>query len=1245
MATTLTSNTFNSTYRDDFTDSDNFHRILFNSGRVVQARELTQAQTILQKQIERLGNNIFKEGAVVKAGGLTINNSYEFIKLNNTSNTLPVDETSVVGTTFTSQDSSAIKVEVIEVVRGDGNSDGGANPDTLYVRYTSTSGATAGQDTIRMPNGVNINNGSITLTTASTGATGTGIRASVSEGIFYVKGHFVFTGNQSKVIQKYSDIFNGDVGFKVTEEVVTADDDVDLYDNQGASPNIAAPGADRYKISLSIATRADVTGSENFVFLATLKDGSVSKSIEQNDPFNVPSKVTAQRIKENSGDYVVEPFTAEFDKDSQNTHLLLNLSDGIGVVDGFRIERNPSQIRVSKANNSFQIENDVTAFPLGNYVKVATSVDGNTAGLPDVSTFEPLELRSAINYGGSKIGQCRVRAVAEDGANHRYYLFDVKMNSAQEFSSVKSIGSSASNYFNIILEGSPAVAVLHETEKNNLLFTLRNPRPSKIESISFEKQRYVGNISVSSGAGSLPNLSNSETYANTSDWIFAKNDSDVHTGSVSITSGGEAQTSADFTLSSPTPANGTYEILHYVNEGNAQIRSKTLTTIDSEGVSITTDSNGQSVLLLSKPDVYDIIEVKDSDANGPDIRGRFRFDNGQRDNFYDAGRLILLTGQSQPTGNVKVKYRYFAHGGGDFFALPSYDSDALGGYRNIPSHELEDGTVVQLSDVIDFRPVKNVSTTNFSGGTAIVNELPQPNDTVEANINYYMQQSAKIVLGNDGVLQFIRGEEDAQIRVFPVAPEGTMPLYDVVLGANTLDDSDVLLFPTQNKRFTMKDIGTLEKRVERLEEAVTLSLLELNTKNIEVLDSSGTNRTRSGFVADNFDDQLFTDFLNPSYAAAIDPFNAKLHPTFNEDNIRMIYNDGASSNTVLKGDNVYIDYDSAEFLDASKASTSIKINPFDFAQYNGGIVLSPSSDDWRDVDKTTGKVANGGIQLDTKQAYLWNNHTWNWGGIPLDQLVVGSRTSETRNSTFNKVISDEKVRKLVNERVVDTVLIPFQRSLKVHFKALGLRPNTQHFAFYDRQLVTDFVREETFVRHATAATDFGNKHKNATQHPEGKTDLVSDANGTIEGSFFIPQDRFRTGTREFALIDVSGYTKEFAKSQSRANTNFTSTGVLEKVKQDFVSTRVLTIGQEKVPPPKAPPGRAHSNNDDNEQRRGNPHRQSRPNSGLFITDERRAELDRMSSRSTNRGGGIGSREAANRTDFSSPRSSRDRDIR
>ena len=54
-----------SPYYDDFADSNNYHRVLFRPSFALQARELTQAQTILQSQVERFGNHVFKEGDVV----------------------------------------------------------------------------------------------------------------------------------------------------------------------------------------------------------------------------------------------------------------------------------------------------------------------------------------------------------------------------------------------------------------------------------------------------------------------------------------------------------------------------------------------------------------------------------------------------------------------------------------------------------------------------------------------------------------------------------------------------------------------------------------------------------------------------------------------------------------------------------------------------------------------------------------------------------------------------------------------------------------------------------------------------------------------------------------------------------------------------------------------------------------------------------------------------------------------------
>ena len=89
MPNTFTENSFASTYKDDWKDSDHYHRILFNSGRALQARELTQMQTIIQEEIAKFGRNIFKDGASVNPGGPTIKNNVEFVKLNTTSGAIP----------------------------------------------------------------------------------------------------------------------------------------------------------------------------------------------------------------------------------------------------------------------------------------------------------------------------------------------------------------------------------------------------------------------------------------------------------------------------------------------------------------------------------------------------------------------------------------------------------------------------------------------------------------------------------------------------------------------------------------------------------------------------------------------------------------------------------------------------------------------------------------------------------------------------------------------------------------------------------------------------------------------------------------------------------------------------------------------------------------------------------------------------------------------------------------------------
>ena len=65
-----------SPYFDDFSESKKFHRVLFRPAFAVQARELTQSQTILQNQIEKFGDHVFKQGSIVIPGGVAFDDKY-----------------------------------------------------------------------------------------------------------------------------------------------------------------------------------------------------------------------------------------------------------------------------------------------------------------------------------------------------------------------------------------------------------------------------------------------------------------------------------------------------------------------------------------------------------------------------------------------------------------------------------------------------------------------------------------------------------------------------------------------------------------------------------------------------------------------------------------------------------------------------------------------------------------------------------------------------------------------------------------------------------------------------------------------------------------------------------------------------------------------------------------------------------------------------------------------------------------
>lgn len=1154
---------FETKYRDDYNDSDGFTRILFNNGRHLQARELTQSQTIIQKQIERLGRNLFKEGANVNPGGVTLNDKYEFVKLDTGVYSVPSDG-SVVGETFLGQNSN-VRVKVLESVASSGS-----DPATIYVEYTNTVNGTVGPAAIRLdPNEdiVGTTTGTIlrvqSTNTISNPAMGRGVRFSVSEGSFFVNGFFVHSNAQNFIASKYSQDYTGVLGFTVTQDIVTTDDDASLYDNSQKLPNTTSPGADRFRIKLILSDQADILATDTFVYLAKVVGSKVVDSVTGFNQYNKINELIALRTKEESGDYIVKPFTILFD--SENTSSLkLSISDGTAYVNGYRVAKNyPTEIIVPRAQDTAVLENEVVAANFGNYV-IADTLFGTL----DITNFAEINLNSNNTFSGSTIGTARVRSVDAVGdGTYRVYLFNINMTGSNTFRSVQSVGSSVTNYAKLKLENS--LAALKDANNISLLFPLPNERPSNIDDVSYQIQRRFTGVSDASGNLNLSLSATGETFSNTSGWITAVDSSgDI----ISPTITGTATQSADLSF---LPTSSSIEVLAYVNKSQSTIKQKLKNTKTANISTLSTGTGGERYVPIELPDVYEVTYVRQDSANGEDITDQFNLDTGQRDAYYDVSRLVLKGGIAVPS-NVYYSVNHFNHtASGDFFAVNSYAGIP---YSTIPSYTTQDGTDVDLRNVLDFRPVKNTSGT-FSGGAGKVIELPKNTDVITSDITYYLPRSDKLVVDEQGTLTVLSGIS-ALIPKFKDVPSNSLELYRVKLNPFTLNDSDMRTQFIEAKGYTMKDINSIEKRIDRLEETVALSLLEVDTNTFEVIDSNGSNRTKSGFAVDNFVDHFGSDTKNVEYRASINPSLKTLNPIYSEKNASLVYDSANSTNTLIKGDNIYIKHTESAYLTQDQVSTTENVNPFAAFLFNGTVLLSPSSDEWRDVETAAPVVIQGGTRLDTRQELLSGANEWGWNGV------------DQNGTTVSRVVTSQTIRQVVDDRIIDLTIVPFIRSRKVFFSATGLRPNTRIIPYFDRKDVTVWCKSEAFQNINSNKTSFGNTQSLATAHPSGSSNLFTDDKGQVSGSFFIPNTsaiRFRTGIREFTLLDITSYDLEASSSVAAAA--YTAEGVIETRQQTIVSTR--------RPQPPTPPA--------NRARRTDPLAQSfyvSEETGVFITKAR-----------------------------------------
>jgi len=477
-------------YFDDSEDAlnSNFQRILFKPGYAVQARELTQIQSLLQNQIKRFGDNIFKEGSVITGCAESFNFEFPYIKILD-SGTNP-DLTSYIGKTLKHL-STGVTAVVKQVI--DGTSSHATDFKTLYIHYTNSDSATKEISIFVADQVLNVLNadGSTSASNVTVGAggaspVGVGSLFSVGSGIVYANGTFVLHADQTIVIDRYSSTPSRIVGFRIADSVVTAFDDETLLDPARGSYNYTAPGADRYKMETTLVSYPlDSIGSldSGFYLLFEVEDGKVKRRFTKTQYAELQREL-ASRTYDESGNYTVREFPViinEHLRSSSGTNkgrytveqggdpskLAVGILPGKAFVRGYEHELFATDVvSIDKAVDTAVLQNQPTSTFYGNYIEVQ-----NVSGEWDFTNHGQLSLLSSSSFVDT-IGTATFLNIEYITTNlYRIYLNNIVMNSSETFNDVTHVGIPAgSNISDSKAEIIPADIVLKESSYPSLIF-------------------------------------------------------------------------------------------------------------------------------------------------------------------------------------------------------------------------------------------------------------------------------------------------------------------------------------------------------------------------------------------------------------------------------------------------------------------------------------------------------------------------------------------------------------------------------------------------------------------------------------------------------------------------------------------------------------------------------------------------------------------------------------------------------
>lgn len=482
-----------------------------------------------------------------------------------------------------------------------------------------------------------------------------------------------------------------------------------------------------------------------------------------------------------------------------------------------------------------------------------------------------------------------------------------------------------------------------------------------------------------------------------------------------------------------------------------------------------------------------------------DLTTSFTLDKGQRSQYYDYSRIVRNAGKSSPSRQLTVVFDHYtvpSGDNGDAFTVQSYGEERF--RTDIPAIGSDP---IRASDTIDFRPrvavydpsTASVSPFHYSSRSfdSSITKYLVPEETLRIGYEFYLPRIDKLLLNKYGKFVYKKGVSSESPKS-PLNDDNTiMEIGTINLPPYLYAPQSAIIVQKDNKRYTMRDIGALETRVANLEELTSLSLLELDAKSMQVLDSNNLDRFKTGIFADPFDDYSFISLessieVNPD-VGEINPFitrnslTSQVTPANNVTPEELDFGTNfelIDSNVKKTGNAVTLNYEEVSWIEQPKATETENVNPFEQPALSGSVELTPQTDYWSRTIQTDGgttHVTGKDQKLKLKNKIDLGEQVLDLGGIVVSETSStttnrkrgrgkNTSTSETTITNLDTYTDSIKLKGKSKDSVTFTdqdtwfrnELISsgdedFMRSRNTQFKGYGFGAFAQVYAFLDSQ--------------------------------------------------------------------------------------------------------------------------------------------------------------------------------------------------